>query len=89
MLYRIEKDQRGLSAEQRRAARQERSKPIIDAFELWLTQKRARVSTKSPTGEALKYSDKYWDGLIRFLGDGRIEPDPKALCEKSESPNAA
>jgi len=74
-LYRIEKDLRGLGADQRLAARQKRAKPIIDAFEGWLAQNRARVSTKSPTGEALKYIAKYWDGLCRFLGDGRIELD--------------
>jgi transposase len=74
-LYRIEKDLRGLSAEQRRAARQDRSKPIIDACEMWLAQSRARVSAKSPTGEALKYIAKYWDGLCLFLDDGRIELD--------------
>lgn len=53
-LYRIEKDLRGLSAVQRHAARQERSKPVIDAFGIWLAQNCARVSAKSPTGEALK-----------------------------------
>ena len=74
-LYRIEKDLRGLPADQRRAARQERSKPIIDGFEHWLAQSRARVSAKSPTGETLKYIAKYWDGLILFLDDGRIELD--------------
>jgi transposase len=74
-LYRIEKDLRGQSADQRRAARQKHSKPIIDAFALWLAQHRARVSAKSPTGEALKYIAKYWDGLILFLSDGRIEID--------------
>jgi hypothetical protein len=74
-LYRIEKDLRGLSADQRHTERQARSKPIIAAFALWLTQSRARVSSKSPTGEALKYIAKYWDGLCLFLTDGRIELD--------------
>jgi len=78
-LYRIEKDLRGQTAEQRLATRQDRSKPIIDAFELWLVQNRARVSAKSPTGEALKYIAKYWDGLILFLSDGRIELDSNAV----------
>ena len=64
-----------LSADQRHTDRQERSKPIIDAFALWLAQSRARVSSKSPTGEALKYIAKYWDGLCLFLTDGRIELD--------------
>jgi transposase len=39
------------SADQRHAARQERSKSIIDAFEAWLAQSHAGVSAKSPTGE--------------------------------------
>lgn len=79
MLYRIEKELRGQTANQRHAARQECSKPIIDTFELWLAQSRARVSAKSPTGEALKYIAKYWQGLCRFLTDGRIELDNNAV----------
>jgi hypothetical protein len=78
-LYRIEKDLRGMSANQRCTARQEHSKPIINVFALWLSQSRARVSAKSPTGEALKYIAKYWDGLCRFLDDGRIELDSNAV----------
>ena len=78
-LYYIEKDIRGNNPEARQAARQERSKPIIDAFEAWLTSHRARVSAKSPIGEALKYIAKYWDGLVLFLTDGRIELDSNAV----------
>ncbi len=78
-LYRIEKDIRGQSPGARRAARQEQSKPIIDAFEVWLTRNRARVSAKSPIGEALKYIAKYWNGLILFLNDGRVELDSNAV----------
>lgn len=78
-LYRIEKDIRGLSPDVRRAARQERSKPIIKAFEVWLTANRARVSVKFPIGEALKYIAKYWHGLILFLDDGRIELESNAV----------
>ena len=74
-LYRIEKDLRGLPADQRLAARQDRSKLIIHAFEIWLARSRTRVSSKSPTGEALKYIAKYWDGLCQFLEDGRLELD--------------
>ena len=78
-LYRIEKDLRGQTADQRHAMRQDRSKPIIDAFGIWLAQSRARVSAKSPTGEALKYIAKYWDGLCLFLSDGRIEIDSNTV----------
>ena len=41
----------------------------------WLTFQRTQVSSKSPTGAALKYIAKYWDGLNLFLTDGRIEID--------------
>ncbi|WP_424928841.1 IS66 family transposase [Amaricoccus tamworthensis] len=74
-LYRIEKEVRGESPARRLAARQERSKPALEAFGTWLTANRARVSAKSPLGEALKYIAKYWDGLCLFLTDGRIEMD--------------
>ena len=78
-LYRIEKDIRGQNPEARLAIRQERSKPIVDQFETWLTANRARVSAKSPLGEALKYIAKYWDGLCLFLQDGRIELDNNSV----------
>lgn len=48
LLYRVERDIRGLGPDVRRAARQERSKTIIDAFEVWLISNRARVSAKHP-----------------------------------------
>lgn len=78
-LYQVEKDIRSQSRGARQAARQERSKPIIDAFEIWLATNRARVSAKSPLGEALKYIAKYWEGLILFLTDGRIELDSNTV----------
>ncbi len=77
-LYRIEKDIRGLTAEVRLAARQDQSAPLIAAVEAWLTVRRARVSTKAPSCEALKYIAKYWEGLCVFLTDGRIEMDSNA-----------
>jgi len=73
--YRIEAEIKGLSADARLAARIERTKPKLVAFESWLTQSLAQVSAKSPTGEALKYIVKYWNGLNLFLTDGRIEID--------------
>lgn len=78
-LYRIEKQARGTSAEDRLALRQAKSAPKITAFKTWLDHARTQVSAKSPTGEALKYIAKYWDGLILFLTDGRIEMDSNAV----------
>ena len=46
---------------------------MLKDFELWLAQSRARVSARSPAGEALKYISQYRHGLRLFLRDGRIE----------------
>lgn len=78
-LYHIEAQARGTSANERLALRQTKSAPKITAFKTWLDQARSQVSAKSPTGEALKYIAKYWDGLILFLKDGRIEMDSNAV----------
>jgi hypothetical protein len=64
-----------MSADERLAVRKEQTTPKVAAFKIWLDHARLQVSTKSPTGEALKYITKYWDGLILFLNDGRIEMD--------------
>ena len=82
-LYKIEAEIRGQSPLARLAARQQQSAPRIADFEVWLTHHRARVSAKSPLGEALKYIAKYWQnaggGLTLFLTDGRIELDSNTV----------
>lgn len=74
-LYRIENQIRGLPADERLAVRENKTAPKVIAFKTWLDQARLQVSTKSPTGEALKYIAIYWKGLILFPTDGRIEMD--------------
>jgi len=74
-LYVIEKTIRGKSAGERRAARQERSKPLVLELKTWFEQQLGRVSAKSVIAEAIRYGLNHWDGLTRFLDDGRIELD--------------
>jgi transposase len=74
-LYQIEAEVRGRSAEDRRAVRQERSKPLVDALHAWLTAQLARVSGKSGLAEAIRYALRHWTGLVLFLDDGRLELD--------------
>jgi hypothetical protein len=57
------------------AARQERSKPIVEALHAWLTAQLGRVSGRSALAEAIRYALRHWPGLVRFLEDGRIELD--------------
>src|SRR5487761_835629 len=72
-LYAIDKTIRGRSAGERRAVRQERSKPVVLELKTWFEQQLGRVSGKSLTAEAIRYALHHWDGLARFLDDGRIE----------------
>ena len=77
--YRIETEIRGQDPDIRLAARQDRTAPLISDFEAWVTTQRAKISAKSALGEALTYIARHWDGLTRFLTDGRIEMDSNAV----------
>lgn len=78
-LYAIEKDIRGHDADARRAARQDKSRPIVDALEPWLREKLALISQKTKLAEAIRYALSRWDGLTRFIDDGRIEIDSNVV----------
>ena len=86
-LYVIEKTIRGRSAAARRAVRQERSKPFVLDLRTWFQQQLSRVSGKSLVAEAIRYALNHWEGLIRFLDDGRIELDTN-VAERSIRPIA-
>ena len=79
VLYRIETEIRGRSAEERRAARQVRSRPVIEAIEPWLREKLALISQKSKLAEAIRYVLTRWAGLTLFLDDGRVELDTNVV----------
>src|SRR5215204_4020961 len=86
-LYRIESEIRGRSADERRAVRQERSRPLVEALEPWLREKLSLVSQKSRLAEAIRYALSRWTGLGLFLDDGRIEIDSNVV-ERSMRPLA-
>jgi transposase len=85
--YAIEKDIRGRSAEERRLIRQQKSRPLADTFEQWLRAKLALISQKGKLAEAIRYALSRWEGLTRFIDDGRIELDNNAV-ERSIRPIA-
>jgi len=84
-VYAIEKEIRGRNPEERRAVRQQKSRPLIDAFEAWLRAKLALISQKIKLAEAIRYALSRWQGLTRFIDDGRIELDNNTV-ERSIRP---
>jgi hypothetical protein len=72
-LYAIEAKIRGQSAAARRAARQAQAAPLVAELKSWFEAQLARVSAKSVIAGAFRYGLNYWDGLARYLEDGRIE----------------
>jgi transposase len=78
-LYRIESEIRGKSAEERHTLRQERSRPLVEAFEPWLRAKLALISQKTKLADAIRYVLSRWEGLCLFLEDGRIDIDSNVV----------
>jgi transposase len=74
-LYAIEAEVRGQSPAHRLAARHNRSKAIVDTMRLWFEAQLPLVPGRSTLAEAIRYALSRWDGLTRFLHDGRIELD--------------
>lgn len=79
LLYEIEAEIRSSSPEVRRTIRQTRAKPLIEALKPWFEEKLAQVSKGGKLGEALAYGLNHWDGLCRYLDDGRIEIDSNTV----------
>jgi hypothetical protein len=78
-LYVIEAEIRGRTADERRTVRQGKSRPIVDEFEPWLRAKLGLISQKTKLAEAIRYALSRWDGLTRFIADGRIEIDSNVV----------
>ncbi len=87
MLYVIEGEVRGSPAEQRRIVRADRSRVIVDDLHKYLDARGRQVSAKSKIGEAIRYALTRWDGLTRFIDDGRIDLDSNTV-ERSIRPLA-
>jgi transposase len=76
-LYEIEKEagRQELNAEQIRQLRQEKSKPVLDAFKYWLEAKQPLTPPKGLLGQAISYTLANWRKLIIYIEDGCLRPD--------------
>lgn len=75
LLYDIERETQDLSAEDRQAIRQDKSRRIADALHGWMLAQRSQVANGGATAKALDYSLKRWQALTRFIDDGRLPID--------------
>ncbi|MEX6509248.1 IS66 family transposase [Jiella sp. M17.18] len=72
VLFDIEREVNGRSAEERLAVRQQRSVAVLADLEEWMRTERARLSRHAPVAKAMDYMLTRWDGFARFTTDGRI-----------------
>lgn len=77
-LYAVEADAKGLAADERRALRDEKSRPFLASIHERLLQVRGDVLPKSPMGQAVTYALNQWTALQRYLEDGRLAIDNNA-----------
>src|SRR5207245_10036521 len=77
-MYAIESKIRGRSPDERRAARQARSQPLLDSMRAWFERRLPELSRKSDTTAAIRYPLALWDALGHYINDGRLEIDNNA-----------
>lgn len=71
-LFEIERDINGRAPEERRAVRQDKSKPLFDDMQAWLIREREPLSRSAAVLKLINYMLKRWSNFARFLDDGRI-----------------
>lgn len=76
-LYAVEKQAREnrLDADQTKALRQLKAKPVLDEFKMYLDAKVSTTPPKGLLGKAINYTLKFWPRLVRYIDDGRLRPD--------------
>jgi transposase len=86
-LFEIEQELTELSNEERLLKRQELSKPVYEAFLVWINELSKKVITNQKLSEAITYVRNHYVELGQFLNDGRI-PLSSNLVERSIRPFA-
>lgn len=75
LLYDIERQVKDLPPDQRQQIRQDKARPILDAFHQWLIAQRQKVPNGSAIARAIDYSLKRWQALTRYCDDGAVPID--------------
>jgi len=77
-LYAIEANIRGRKPEERRQVRNERSRRLLESLKQWLEETLGKLSRKSDTSLAVRYTLGLWEALMRYCDDGQLEIDNNA-----------
>lgn len=72
-LSHIEQEIKDDSDENKKIARQEKAKPILDELYAYLIEMQPKTYPKSPLGKAIFYALNQWPKLLTYLEDGRLE----------------
>lgn len=86
-LYKIERDIMSFGSEHKKQFRQKYTKPILDEFKKWLKCQVGLILPKSSFANAIQYTLKFWQELIRYCEDGHVDIDNNA-AERAMRPIA-
>jgi hypothetical protein len=64
-----------LHAPERLALRQAKARPVLDDIKTYLQTEKPKVLPESAIGNAIDYTWKNWDALVRYCEDGDLEID--------------
>lgn len=78
-VYAIESRIRGLSANERRDGRRAHTAPLMAELKAALEAELLGRSRASGLAKAIRYTLAHWQGLTRFLDDGRLEVDSNTV----------
>ncbi len=77
-LYRVEKQARTHTPEERHTLRRQQAQSILQELRNWLDNTLPQVPPTTAIGKALHYLNNEWDKLVCYLDDGRLEIDNNA-----------
>ena len=83
--YDIEREIKGLPADERLVVRQQKTKPKVDTFLAWEEAQLTRIPGKGDLAKAFRYGLSRWTSFTLFLNDGRVAIDNNAT-ERSMRP---
>ncbi len=75
VLYRIEAEAKGMTADERHAHRQQYAVPTLHAIKTWLDALRPQVAGNSGTAHAIDYTLRRWPALARYTDHGAFPID--------------